>query len=291
MRKSLPLLLYIFFLLTCIYSIFYDSYFKHINYYDKVAILTYHHIAPEESNYTISPERFRSHLQALKVNHYNVISVEDFIGFLQNKKRVPPNAVVITFDDGYESFYQYAYPELKKQKMTATNFLIVNNINNPFLKPSFLKWNEIIEMKKEGFSFYSHTFNSHSFVIDPNGKQVATLTNHLYKKSEHRMENEEEYKQRILNDLDMADRVLKEKLGNPINLLCFPYGIYSKEVIKLGEQVGIQYFFTGREGFNSRNEKEIKRITVGSPNITATVLLKKLKVPNLNKFQYFAHKY
>lgn len=261
-----------------------ESYQKHLIYYKNiVAVLTYHHIALEESAYTISPQSFSNHLRALKNNHYNVISIEQFVGFLQGKANIPANAVVITFDDGYESFYQYAYPELMKQHMTATNFIIVGYIDNPFIhKPSTLNWKQISEMKKNGFSFYSHTYNTHSFVIDKNGKEVSALTNHLYKKSEQRLANDEEYKQRILNDLSKADDILGEKLGNNLTLLCFPYGIYNKEVIDIGEKVGISYFFTGKEGFNARETtKEIKRINVGSQGITSDILLKKLKIPEM----------
>jgi poly-beta-1,6-N-acetyl-D-glucosamine N-deacetylase len=168
MKKQLALLAYIMVIFTFIYAMFSESYQTNnrIYYKDRVAVLTYNHIAPEESAYTISPLMFRKHLQALKDNHYNVFSVEKFIDFLQGKKNIPPNAVVITFDDGYESFYKYRYPEMKKQNITATNFIVVSSINSPFHKPGILNWNQIMEMKKDGFSFYSHTYNSHSFVID-----------------------------------------------------------------------------------------------------------------------------
>jgi hypothetical protein len=45
------------------------------------------------------------------------------------------------------------------------------------------------------------------------------------------MENNEEYSRRILNDLDLADHILNEKLHNRINLLCFPNGIYKWIVV------------------------------------------------------------
>ncbi|MCY9667479.1 polysaccharide deacetylase family protein [Paenibacillus alginolyticus] len=257
-----------------------------IYFTDYVAVLTYHHIDPQESSFTISPQRFAEHLQALIDNHYHVIPIEEFISFLQGKNKVPPNAVVITFDDGYKSFYQYAYPELMKRNMTATNFLIVNFVGRTYLKPSMLNWDEVSKMKKDGFSFYSHTFNSHTSIVDQNGNEAFPLTSYLFKQNEHRFENENEYKQRILEDLTKANTILQDKLGNRLSILCFPHGVYNSTVIQLAKQTGIQYFFTGKEGFNSMKAKEIKRINAGSPSITAKVLIQKLKIPTMFPLKY-----
>ncbi len=37
---------------------------------------------------------------------------------------VPSNAVLVTFDDGYQSFYTAAYPILKSLRIPAVNFVI-----------------------------------------------------------------------------------------------------------------------------------------------------------------------
>jgi biofilm PGA synthesis lipoprotein PgaB len=144
-----------------------------IHFKNQVAVLEYHDINPNESAYSISPEHFQQHLQALKSNHYNVISMDEFIEFLNGSKTVPPNAVVITFDDGYESFYKYAYPILKKENMTATEFLIVSYVGASNSGLAFLNWEEAKEMKQYGFSFYSHTYHSHDSVLGADNRLVV----------------------------------------------------------------------------------------------------------------------
>lgn len=130
------------------------------HYSGKVAVLEYHDLDPQASTYTITPDMFRQHLEKLKENHYNIISMKQFLDFEQGRDSVPSDAVLLTFDDGYESFYKYAYPILKSMGLTATNFLIVSYLGtNPGI--SFLNWNEIEAMNRDGFSFYSHTYNSH----------------------------------------------------------------------------------------------------------------------------------
>jgi biofilm PGA synthesis lipoprotein PgaB len=247
-----------------------------IYYKSKVAVLTYHHLDATESSVTITPERFKSHLHVLKSNGFNIISVEDFIAFLQKKKTVPPNAVVITFDDGYESVYKYAYPVLKSEGMVATVFLIVNYVDDGTLRqPSILNWKQITEMHNDGFSFYSHSYNSHGSLISK-GKELSLLSNKMFLPSVNRIETDNEYKTRVRDDLTKADDILNTKLANKINLLCLPHGQYNNTLIKIANQAHISYLFTGNEGLNTDKVKLINRINAGSPYMSEKLLIKKL---------------
>jgi biofilm PGA synthesis lipoprotein PgaB len=233
------------------------------HYSNRVAVLEYHHIDPRASDYTLTPETFEKHLELLQANHYHVISMQEFIGFLQGRLSVPPDAVVITFDDGYESFYRYAYPILKKHGMVATNFLIISYLGkNPGIP--FLTWDEIRTMKQDGFSFYSHTYNAHDFVAGRNGKSVDPLTDPIFLKESGRMETEEEYRQRVEEDLTKADDVLESQLGTQDKLLCLPHGRYNQTLLELSEEAGISYIFTGQDGLNGRGDKLIRRINAGA---------------------------
>lgn len=262
------------FLVFC-YALLNDRYKNYDGYHfsNRVAVLEYHHIDPTESEYTITPDTFQKHLEALKANHYHVISMKEFVDFLNGKSSVPPDSVVLTFDDGYESFYKYAYPALKQQKMTATNFIIVNYLGTNPGTP-FLNWDEIQTMKNDGFDFYSHTYNSHDFSVDQNGNPISPLTNPIFLKDQNRMETEKEYKQRVKADLEEAEEIIQMKLGNQDKLFCFPHGRYNKTLIDIGDQLGYKYYFTGLDGLNTSGTKLIKRVNVGSADITAKSLLR-----------------
>jgi peptidoglycan/xylan/chitin deacetylase (PgdA/CDA1 family) len=73
---------------------------------DRLAILRYHAICgPEGYAYAspgicISPEAFESHVKYLAEN-YQVLALPDAVGNIRNQQTLPPNAVAITFDDGY----------------------------------------------------------------------------------------------------------------------------------------------------------------------------------------------
>jgi peptidoglycan/xylan/chitin deacetylase (PgdA/CDA1 family) len=72
----------------------------------QVAILRYHAICGPEGYYyadpsiCIAPENFERHVAYLTRN-YSVLRLEDAVRALTDRQPLPPNAVVITFDDGY----------------------------------------------------------------------------------------------------------------------------------------------------------------------------------------------
>ncbi|WP_165452733.1 polysaccharide deacetylase family protein [Paenibacillus thalictri] len=274
LKKTVVVLLLLIAVLAIVIGV--DSLRSH-SYKNQVAVLTYHHVDPEESEFTISAERFRDHLAALKEHGFHVITMDEFIGFLKDAKPVPDNAVVITFDDGYESFYQYAYPELKKQGMSATQFLIVSSVGKKDEQPPFLSWDEIKEMRQSGIDFYSHTFDSHDFRPGDKGKSANSLTSRLLLPDSNRVETDEEYRQRVLADLSEAEKQLRGQLGNKLGLLCLPHGRYHRELIDLAGQAGINYIFTGDYGLNSSKDKLIKRITAGVPTLTGEQLVSKIE--------------
>lgn len=246
-----------------------------VHYTDKVIVLTYHHIDEKENGITISPKRFKSHLQKLKSNDYNVISMEQFLHFMKKEAKVPQNAVVITFDDGYESFYTYAYPELKNFGFVATKFIVVESIDHP--KAPRLTWDQMREMKKNGMSFYSHTYNLHDKASSgANTTQLPMLTTHIYLSDKKRPENEEEYRNRIKSDLITADRRIEEELGPQTRLLAFPFGAYNETAIGIGKELGIELFFTTKEGINTNKSNEISRVHAGAAYISDEDLMKKM---------------
>lgn len=241
---------------------------------DKVLVLTYHHLEEHpKTSAAITPIRFQSHMKALRDAGYTVISMPHFISYMKNEQDVPPNAVLLTFDDGYESFYKKACPILNKYGYPATNFLVVSYIENP--PPGALphmSWKQIKELQAQGMSFYSHTYNQHyKDVVDEKGTQKPVLLGPLL------YETEAEAHTRIRTDLMVADMELQAMLGKQPNLLAFPYGAYSPLTIQAGKEAGIELFFTTEEGIAKRGQELIKRVNAGSPEITTQVLLKKMK--------------
>lgn len=119
-------------------------------YRDQVAVLMYHHVHDtDHSASTVSTALFREQLSYLLSRGYHFISLGDFKQFLAGGP-VPDKAVLVTFDDGYKSFHDFAYPILRELQVPAVNFIITKDLDTP-LAPSIpaLSPEEIQAMMRE----------------------------------------------------------------------------------------------------------------------------------------------
>ncbi len=105
----------------------------------RVPILVYHRIGGGASKMDVSPGSFESQLRWLLDHGYHVVRLSDLAAFLAGRQPLPPRSVVITFDDGYESFNQYAFPLLRKFSMPATLFVYSDFLG----APGALKWPQL----------------------------------------------------------------------------------------------------------------------------------------------------
>jgi len=102
----------------------------------KLIILAYHRVVPEMENYpfdskliSATPEQFDWQVKYIKEN-FNLISFKDLIDYKKSGISLPPRAVIITFDDGFDDNYVYAYPILKKYNAKACFFISTDYIGS-----------------------------------------------------------------------------------------------------------------------------------------------------------------
>ncbi len=82
-----------------------------------LVVLQYHHISDKTPKSTsTSTALFEAHLQYLEDNQFNVMDIRELRKLIKKKATPPDRTVIITFDDGYRSVYDNAYPLLKKRK-------------------------------------------------------------------------------------------------------------------------------------------------------------------------------
>ncbi|MCG7409640.1 polysaccharide deacetylase family protein [Paenibacillus sp. ACRRX] len=245
-----------------------------VYYKNQVAVLMYHDLADKpEVSHILPVSQFERHMKLLETHGFKVISMDEYIDFMILGKKVPNNAVLLTFDDGYESFYTKAYPILRKYNYTATNFVIVSAIDNQTGRKK-LTWDQMREMKQAGMSFYSHTYDSHKYgAINAAGKEKPMLTRHLYLKDKKRIESDQEYITRITADLSTAEQRLKQELGNKRSVIAFPYGAYNNDVIKVLNKLGTQLSFTVKKGMTTKDDKNAFRFDAGNSKQTPEALI------------------
>lgn len=245
---------------------------KHF-YSDQVAVVMYHHVHDtDQSSSTITTKLFRDQLTYLKSRGFHFISLDDFKSYLKGAP-VPENAVLVTFDDGYQSFYQNAFPVLKQMDVPAVNFIITETLshpqdgNVPFLSPQ-----EIKTMTGESslIDVQCHTDSLHAKA--DNGQGKALLIARL--KNNGQTETEDEYKNRIVNDTQSCVRSLKDLTPRKVDSLAYPFGIYDTTASSLVQQGGMDYAFTILPKMATRDADSMKipRINAGSPYITPEAL-------------------
>jgi hypothetical protein len=94
-------------------------------YTKDIKILVYHNISESEgTGETISKEAFENDMKDLIDNGYTAVLFDDLISYVEKGIDLPEKPVLITFDDGYLSNYELAFPILKKYNMKATIFVI-----------------------------------------------------------------------------------------------------------------------------------------------------------------------
>ncbi|MBI1979508.1 MAG: polysaccharide deacetylase family protein [Elusimicrobia bacterium] len=132
-----------------------------------IPVLCYHRVCPvfergiDSPSLCVTPDQFKRQLRLLKFLGYRSITPQDLVAYRQSRKNPPRKSALLTFDDGYEDNYLYAFPLLKQFSMTATLFLVTDSIGKKngwdSGSLSLLNESQIEEMHLSGIQFGSHT--------------------------------------------------------------------------------------------------------------------------------------
>jgi len=200
---------------------FYGKTFSDKEYTKKLPVLMYHHIADEVTNdMIVSPETFEKHMKAIWDNGYTAVTIDEVTDYIERGKNLPEKSVMITFDDGYMSNYEYAYPILEKYGLNAVIFAVGETYGKDVypdtdkkIYPHFGE-KERNEMEKSGvIDVQSHGYAMHQ---NPDYKEGVAYENMLKLPDE----SDEEYVLRLKNDWEKWSKLMKK---SPI-AVAFPYG-------------------------------------------------------------------
>jgi peptidoglycan/xylan/chitin deacetylase (PgdA/CDA1 family) len=141
----------------------------------RLPILMYHHVGedpePGVSAYhrtNTTAAMFRRQIGILAEEGYRTMDLSEAAELLGQQRPLAEKSVVITFDDGFRSFYTQAFPVLDDYGFTATMFLptaFIGTARLSFKNTECLTWDEVRDLKRSGVSFGSHTVN-HPKLVD-----------------------------------------------------------------------------------------------------------------------------
>jgi peptidoglycan/xylan/chitin deacetylase (PgdA/CDA1 family) len=220
-------------------------------YSKNVPVLMYHHLDNAVANDAImTPERFEEHMTALKNDGYSAISLVQLLDYVDKGVELPEKPVLITFDDGYASNYELAYPILEKYNMKAVINIIGVTAGKDTYKdtgaaiiPHFT-YDEAREMIESGvIEIQSHSYDMHnSEVLDEDYRQG------VYKKAG---ETEEEYIEAFCADFRRAEKEILDNTGSSVIAYAYPNGFYTTLSEVLLSRMGVRITMTVEEGMNT----------------------------------------
>ncbi len=111
-----------------------------------IPVLVYHKVWPGVTDaLTIPPEKLEEQWLYLKHEGYHPLSLSDFCAIIAGKQRCPPNAFLITFDDGYKNNLTYVYPLLQRLGWCATVFTVGGTLDETFSSREKIPMHELMD--------------------------------------------------------------------------------------------------------------------------------------------------
>ncbi len=188
-------------------------------------ILLYHRFGPTAADsMTVTTRAFESQLASIRRGGYRAIPLRELVDSLTGGAALPPRSVAITADDGHESIYTEMLPRMKRYGFPATLFIYPSAISNAKWA---MTWRQLIELRTSGlFDIESHTYWHPNFKI------------------EKRRLGGGAYKTFVVWQLGRSKALLERKLGKPVDLLAWPFGIYDDWLMEEAGQAGYRAGFT-----------------------------------------------
>ena len=220
-----------------------------------VAILMYHHLAEVAVNdWTVTPEGFERQMQWLAGNGFNTVSLRDLYNFVNFGTELPENPVVITFDDGYLSVYEYAFPILYRYGLHASIFVIGSQVGTSYYKdtgypttPKFC-FEQARTMVGTGLiEIQSHTYDMHQWApFEPGPARENILI--MYG------ENYVDYIAALTYDHLRISYLIEAATGQSVFAVAFPFGYYDELSLNVLKSLGVNVTLTVQHGFNIISE-------------------------------------
>src|SRR5215468_5203612 len=188
----------------------------------------------------ITPAAFEAEMKELKDKGITVISMQDLLAWKRGEKNIPPRCAVVTFDDGWKSQYEVAWPIMKKYGYPFTMFIYTEGVRGGSLGGGeAITWEQLSDMRDNGVDIQDHSAThqdlreGHTIMLAaPGGKRTRTkLTG-------------PQYEQWMENEVVGSKQLLEQRLGIKVNCFAVPFGNYNEHVKEIARNSGYEAMFT-----------------------------------------------
>lgn len=235
---------------------------------DSFMILSYHDIKDEvkrdakTGQTAVSTEHLRQQFQWLKQHGYHPISVRNIIDARDHGRHLPGKAVLITFDDGYASFYKKAFPLLKQFHYPSMVSIVgrwmenstdAERVDGEPTKDELLTWSQLKELQGSGLvEIASHSYDLHrGLSANPQGNSQPAGVSRVYDAASKTYETDQNYLQRIRADMQHSANDIFQHTGFHPRVIVWPYGELNQPLLEAAAEAGMGITLGLRDGLNS----------------------------------------
>ena len=226
---------------------------------DRFAIVAFHDVVDFRGDLdddAVTVDRLIGFFEWLRANHWTTISLDDVDAARRGKKTLPEHSILITFDDGYRSFYTRVFPLALAYRVPVVIALVGNWLDAPagskvsfgrvqVPRENFLSWDEVREMAQSGLvEFASHSYDLHHGVLaNPQGNELPAGNTRIYTPGRG-YETESQFRRRIFDDLTRSREALASRLGRAPRAIAWPYGRYNGVGLDEARKAGFEFTLT-----------------------------------------------
>jgi peptidoglycan/xylan/chitin deacetylase (PgdA/CDA1 family) len=184
-------------------------------------ILLYHSVCADPPDwiapYTVSPETFSAHLDAVRASGRQPLTVSQYADGLRGTASLPPATVLITIDDGFADFTDNALPALVDRKMPSTLYVttgaLADRRQESVLPPArMLRSTDLPGLEPVGVEIGAHSHTHRQMDILPTAE--------------------------VRHELSLSGTLLSETLGHGIRSFAYPHGYWRRQILHQVQEAG-----------------------------------------------------
>lgn len=200
----------------------------------RVSVMGYHvfHATKPATEMLIPTAKFRQQMELVKASNIPVITMPQFLAWRRGETELPPQSILITMDDGWQSVYTDAFPIMKELQLPFTLFLYKNYVGS-HRGGRALSYAMIEEMIKSDLCTIGSHSVSHPFPSDV--KREAK-------------KGPGDYEKFIRNEMGDSQAFLVEKFKDKITTYAYPGGYHTPEMYPIADELGYDHLFTVKPG-------------------------------------------
>lgn len=244
--------------------------------------ICYHNVEDDDPDQTfmgVSTARMVAQINWFKQNGYHPVSLDEILAAKNGGKPLPDKALLLTFDDGYTSFYTHVYPVLKAHEFPSVFAVVgawlekghpddlVDYGDKQLPRSAFVTTAQLREMADSGLvEIASHSNNLHRGILaNPQGNVQPAAITREYNPKTGTYESDTAYMKRIDDDAKAISKKIKQYTGKKPRAMVWPYGAYNQMAADIYARNGMDIAMTLEDGYaTAHNLTAIPRYLVSA---------------------------